>query len=99
MINLGGRKVSPVEIERLLIDHEAVADCACVSIPDPNGITGEAVKVFVVAEEAQCLPSADQLTNFLRGKIEPYKLPIEYEWIEAIPRTSSGKVQRLSLIR
>lgn len=99
MINLGGRKVSPIEIERLLIDHEAIADCVCVGIPDPKGITGEAIKVFVVAKETQCLPSADQLTNFLRGKLEPYKLPIEYEWIKTIPKTSSGKVQRLSLVR
>jgi len=43
------------------------------------------------------LPSASDLKSFLNGKLEPYKIPTEYEWIKSIPKTSSGKVQRILL--
>jgi long-chain acyl-CoA synthetase len=99
MINVGGRKVSPVEIEELLNAHPLIADCACVGIPDPRGITGMAVKAFVIVSNA----STEKLTpvrlaSFLRGKIEPYKMPVAYQWIEKIPKTESGKIKRKELL-
>ena len=95
IINVGGLKVSPVEIEDILNQHGDIQSCACVGIPDPNGITCETVKVFLVSKGSQLkLPSPCDLQTFLKDKLEPYKIPTEYEWIKSIPKTSSGKIQR-----
>jgi long-chain acyl-CoA synthetase len=95
LINVGGREVSPVEIERILGEHPAVAECGCAGIPDPQGITGHAVKAFLVAQPGvDPLPKPVELVKTLRGRIEPYKMPVAYEWIDALPRTFSGKLQR-----
>ena len=100
MINIGGRKVSPIEIERLLLEHPAIKTCACVGIPDPRGITGQAAKAFLVLNETgHPRPDVHDLVDFLLGKLEPYKMPVEYEWIDSLPTTTSGKIQRLSLIQ
>jgi long-chain acyl-CoA synthetase len=98
LINVGGREVSPVEIERVLEAHPAVAECACAGIPDPQGITGSAVKAFLVAAPgADARPKPVELVKLLRGRVEPYKMPVAYEWIDALPKTSSGKIQRNQL--
>lgn len=99
LINVGGREVSPVEIERILEEHPGVAACACVGIPDPQGITGSAVKAYLVATSpAEAPPKPAQLVKLLRGRIEPYKMPVAFEWIDDLPRTSSGKLQRQLLV-
>jgi long-chain acyl-CoA synthetase len=98
MINVGGLKVSPVEIEELLKRHSSVEDCACVGIPDPRGISGEVPKAFIIYNSNDPnRPDDIELSDFLRDKLEPYKLPVEFEWVDSIPQTSSGKIQRLSL--
>lgn len=95
MINVGGKKVSPMEVEDVLNVIPGIADCACVAMPDPEGVLGEVVKAFIVCND-------DALTNAaiieaLRPKLEVYKLPVAIERIDAIPKTASGKVQRLKL--
>jgi len=98
MINVGGLKVSPVEIERLLKRHGSIEDCACVGIPDPKGISGEVPKAFIVYnKDYPNRPNDIELTDFLRDKLESYKLPVEFEWIDSVPTTTSGKIRRLSL--
>lgn len=97
LINVGGRKVSPVEIENALAEHENIIGCACVGIPDPQGITGEAVKAFLVAHDGSRLPDGTEIVDFLRDKLEPYKIPVTFCWIDAIPMTPSGKIQRAAL--
>jgi long-chain acyl-CoA synthetase len=95
LINVGGLKVSPLEVENILNQHDIVDDCACIGIPDPKNITGETVKAFLVSKGGPLnLPSPRDLQTFLNDKLEPYKLPTEYEWIKFIPKTSSGKIQR-----
>jgi len=95
LINVGGRKVHPAEVEEVLRRHPSVAECACVGAPDPLGITGESVKAFVVA--AGTPPDAAELVEFLSGKLEPYKMPVAFEWIAALPRNEAGKVSRKKL--
>jgi long-chain acyl-CoA synthetase len=98
MINVGGLKVSPVEIERLLKRHDGIADCACVGMPDPKGIAGEVVKAYLVKKKGNSTePSFANIVDFLKNRIETYKIPIQIQWFEAIPKTSSGKIQRLKL--
>ena len=98
IINIGGRKVAPIEVEALLTEHPDVADCACVGIPDPAGISGQVIKALVVARAGiEARPGNQALARHLRGRIEPYKMPRVFEWVEAIPRSESGKVLRKAL--
>ena len=93
LINVGGKKVSPVEVEDCLLTLSGIADCACIGIPDPNGVLGEVVKGFIVRENLMEL-SFDEISQFLSDKLESYKIPVCYEWISEIPRTPNGKIQR-----
>ena len=61
---------------------------------DPNGMLGEVVKAFIVADEGV---TDQQILDCVRPKLELYKLPVLFERIAEIPKTSSGKIQRLSL--
>jgi long-chain acyl-CoA synthetase len=98
MIDIGGRNVAPLEIETLLVQHPDVVDCACVGIPDPAGISGQVVKAYMVMrKQAPSRPSNQVLAKHLRGRIEPYKMPRVFEWVDAIPRSESGKVLRKAL--
>lgn len=94
MINVGGKKVAPMEVEDILNTIPGIKESACIGIPDPDGVLGEVVKAFIVADGS--ITDAEILEQ-LRPKLEVYKLPVAFERIEAIPKTSSGKIQRLSL--
>lgn len=95
LLNVGGRKVSPAEIEEVLKKHQFIEDCICIGIPDPKGISGEVIKAYLVAKKgAPFKLNHGQLIDFLRGRIEEYKIPAVFEWVEALPKTSSGKIQR-----
>ncbi len=96
IINIGGKKVSPIEVEEALKRHPAIQDCACIGVPDPEGISGETVKAFLVSREEK-KPELNAIGFFLGDKLEPYKLPTQYEWIDEIPKTASGKVLRQTL--
>ena len=94
IINVGGKKVAPMEVEDILNAIPGIQESACIGISDPDGVLGELVKAFIVTEGF--ITDAEILEQ-LRPKLEVYKLPVVFERIEAIPRTSSGKIQRLSL--
>lgn len=96
LINVGGKKVSPIEVEEVLLQFEGIKDCACVGVPDPDGVLGEVVKAYIVAADSKSL-DFDRVREMLVHELEAYKVPVLYEMIDAIPKTSSGKVQRLSL--
>ena len=94
IINVGGKKVAPMEVEDILNTIPGIADSACIGVPDPDGVLGEVVKAFIVEER----PVADaEIIDYLRPRIETYKLPAAFERIAEIPKTKSGKIQRLSL--
>jgi len=96
LINVGGKKVSPIEVEEVLKAFDFIKDCACVGVPDPNNVLGEVVKAFVVTDYPEKITLENM--NCLIGKqLEMYKIPVVYELIDSIPKTSSGKVQRLLL--
>lgn len=97
VINVGGRKVYPAEIEQALLRHEQVRDVVCVGTP--NTITGEAIAAFLVAK-TDCgeLPDAEALSDFLRARIEEFKIPVSFEWIPSVPRNSLGKIERKTLL-
>lgn len=95
MINVGGKKVSPMEVEDILNTIPGIEDCACVAMPDPEGVMGELVKAFIVCRDESLTDAV--IIEALKPKLEVYKLPAVIERIDAIPKTVSGKVQRLKL--
>lgn len=95
MINVGGKKVSPMEVEDILNTIPGIEDCACVAMPDPEGVMGELVKAFIVCKDESLTDAA--ILEALKPKLEVYKLPAVIARIDAIPKTASGKVQRLKL--
>lgn len=96
LINVGGKKVSPIEVEDVLKNLDFVDDCVCVGIPDPDGILGEVVKAFIVTSKPEKVTYED-IDGLIGNQLEGYKHPVFYEEIKEIPKTSSGKIQRLML--
>ena len=94
LINVGGKKVSPQEVEDAVCSL-GVEDCVCVGMEDPNGILGEVPKVYIVRNGTD-MPF-DEIRRKLVPLLEDYKIPAAFDWIDEIPKTSSGKKQRLSL--
>lgn len=62
-------------------------------MPDEEGVLGEVVKAFIVKDKDSGI-TFDDIKNQLNGKLESYKLPVHYEWIDEIPKTQNGKIQR-----
>jgi long-chain acyl-CoA synthetase len=93
MINVGGRKVSPAEVEDVLHTHPAINECACAGIPDPDQISGEVVCAWVIPIKGQPL-NERELDEFARDFLEPYKIPRRWFIGGNIPRTHNGKIQR-----
>lgn len=95
MINVGGKKVSPQEVEESIIATGGVADCVCAAMPDPRGVLGEVVCAYLLRTGATL--EAEEIARRLDATLEAYKRPAAYEWIDRIPATASGKKQRLAL--
>jgi 2-aminobenzoate-CoA ligase len=97
MIVSAGYNIAGPEVEDALLEHEAVAECAVVGAPDP--MRGQIVKAFVVPR-AGTLGSetlAKELQDFVKRRIAAYKYPRAVEFLDALPRTETGKVQRFRL--
>lgn len=94
LINVGGEKVNPATIEDA-IRSTGIVDCACIAIPDPNGVLGEVPKAFL--QRGQNAPTIEEIKTHLMKVIPPKEIPAQWEWVDKIPRTSSGKIQRLKL--
>lgn len=96
LINVGGKKVSPMEVEEVLMGFPFVSDCACTASPDPDGVLGEVVRAYIVTDKPEMIIKED-LDKMIGSRLEGYKHPAEYKVVDEIPKTSSGKVQRLLL--
>ena len=94
MIVTGGENVYPVEVEAVLREHPAVADCAVYGVPDSQW--GERVCAAVELRDGTPL-DADAIIAFVKSQIAGYKAPRQIEVVAALPRTASGKVQRSKL--
>jgi long-chain acyl-CoA synthetase len=91
MIKYKGFGVAPAELEALLHEHPAVADCAVVAHPDPEA--GEIPKAFVVTKKGASV-SATDLLRFVEGKVAGYKRIRAVEFVDEIPKNPSGKILR-----
>lgn len=95
VINYGGIKISPEEIESIVIKHPDLTDCACIPVTD--SLTGQAPKLYIVLNK-----NADYdkkaFKTFLSENLDANKQPKYIEIIDEIPRTFNGKIQRKKLI-
>ena len=91
VINIGGYKVAPTEVEDAALLLPEVEDCICISVPHP--IMGYALKLLVVVAGKQQLDKR-RLALHLKNHLEIYKVPLLYEQVEAIERTYNGKLNR-----
>ena len=91
MVVSGGLNIYSKEVELALIDHPAVADAAVIGVPDPE--FGEAVMAYVELKGGERL-SADALIDHCREKIASYKKPKHVRFVDALPRTGTGKVMK-----
>jgi long-chain acyl-CoA synthetase len=94
-INVDGLKLTPMEVETVLMEHVHVADCAVVGIPDE--ITGETVAAFVVPRGRPDKRLEIDIRKYCKSRLEIYKVPTKIVFIEEIPRTDAGKTMRISL--
>ena len=97
MIVSSGYNIGAPEVENALLAHPAVAECAVIGVPCPE--RGQKVKAFIVlADFAE--PSAElteKLQSFVKDQIAPYKYPREIEFVDALPKTATGKLRRSEL--
>ena len=94
MIIVSGFNVYPNEVEAVAAACDGVAECACIGKPD--GKTGEAVRLFVAKAPGATL-SAEDLIAHCRRALAAYKVPREVRFLEALPKSAVGKIQRKEL--
>jgi 2-aminobenzoate-CoA ligase len=97
MIISSGYNIAGPEVEEAVMAHPAVAECAVVGVPDEA--RGQVVKAFVVPAAGVVADDAlvHELQDFVKQRIAPYKYPRVVAFLDALPRTSTGKVQRFVL--
>jgi 2-aminobenzoate-CoA ligase len=97
MIVSAGYNISGPEVESVLLQHEAVAECGVIGVPDDT--RGQVVKAFVVLNPG--FTPGDklvaQLQDFVKNSVAPYKYPRLIAFIDALPRTETGKLKRFAL--
>jgi acetyl-CoA synthetase len=97
VIKSAGYRIGPAEIESCLVKHPAVANAAVIGKPDEA--RGAVVKAFIVLQPgvAASQDLVEQIQAHVRGRLAPYEYPKEIEFIDALPMTTTGKVQRKEL--
>ncbi len=97
MIVSSGYNISGLEIEEVLLEHPSISECAVVGVPHPD--RGQIVKAFIVLRERE--EGGDELSraiqDFVKKSIAPYKYPRAIEFIDQLPKTQTGKVNRAAL--
>jgi acetyl-CoA synthetase len=97
VIKSAGYRIGPAEIETCLVKHPAVANAAVIGKPD--AVRGSIVKAFIVLQPGFSGNEKlmEEIQRHVRGRLAPYEYPREIEFIDALPMTTTGKVQRKEL--
>lgn len=97
VIIMAGYRIGPFEIESVLVSHAAVSECAVVAAPDP--LRGEVLEAFVVLSEGRAASSAltEELQEWVKRRYAAHAYPRRVHYVQALPKTPSGKVQRFVL--
>jgi benzoate-CoA ligase len=94
MLKVSGIYVSPFEVEATLVQHPAVLEAAVIGVPDAEGLTK--TKAFVV-RKAGATVTDDELKAFVKDRLAPYKYPRLIAFVDDLPKTATGKIQRFKL--
>jgi long-chain acyl-CoA synthetase len=94
LINVGGYKVYPREVDEVLHAHPAVREAATIGVAD--SFRGEAVKAVVALKPGATL-SEDELLEYCRANLVKYKVPTQVQFVDALPKTGPGKIDKLKL--
>jgi fatty-acyl-CoA synthase len=94
MIISGGENIYPAEVERVLLEHPAVAECGVIGRPDPRW---NEVPVAYVIPRAGCCADAEALEAHLLTQLARFKVPRKFVFVDDLPRTALGKVQHFRL--
>ena len=99
MIVSAGYNIAGPEVESAMLEHDAVAECGVVGVPDDE--RGHVVKAFVVLKDGYAASHAlvIELQTFVKNTVAPYKYPRQIEFVAVLPRTETGKLQRFRLRR
>jgi benzoate-CoA ligase len=97
MLKVSGQYVSPFEVEATLVQHAAVLEAAVIGVADADGLMR--VKAFVVLKDPVQAGGAlaEELKQFVKARLAPYKYPRELDFIAELPKTATGKIQRFRL--
>ena len=95
MVNVGGFKVYPREVEDLLFEHPDVREAGVVGVPDE--FSGEAVKAFVVLKDPSMKVTEQDIIDFCEKRLAKFKVPRKVEFVDELPKTLIGKVLRRKL--
>ena len=94
IINRGGEKIAPLEVDEVLLAHDAVAEVCTFAVPHPR--LGEDVAAVVVQAEDHAV-EADALRDFAAGRLADFKVPRTIVFVDTIPKGATGKIQRIGL--
>ena len=94
MIKCSGYSVFPEEVEAMLTRHEDIIEAAVIGVPDAN--RGESVKAFIVRAEGAAL-EPEEVVRWAKDRMAAYKYPREVEFVDELPKTTTGKLQRVAL--
>ncbi len=90
----GGENISTIEVERAIASHPAVLECAVVAVPDEKW--GERPKAFVVLKQGESV-TAEEIIEHVRTQLARYKAPDSVDFVDQLPKTSTGKIQKYVL--
>jgi benzoate-CoA ligase family protein len=97
MMKVSGMWVAPAEVENALLGHPAVAEAAVVGVIDSSGLTRPLAFVVVPPDVAPTPALGEELREFVRKRLSGYKCPTEVKFLDALPKTATGKIQRFRL--
>jgi benzoate-CoA ligase family protein len=97
MLKVGGLWVSPIEIENALMEHPAVLEAAVIGDPDADGLIKPKAYVLLKSEFEASDQLKTELQTHVKNKLAPYKYPRSVEFVDDLPKTVTGKIQRFRL--
>ena len=99
VIKCSGYRIGPFEVESALMTHDAVLECAVTAVPDP--MRGQVVKATIVLTKAYKEKASPELVKELQNHVKnataPYKYPRVIEFVDELPKTTSGKIMRTAI--
>ena len=97
VIKSSGYRIGPFEVESVLLEHDAVRECAVTGVPDP--VRGHAVKATIVLNAGYTSGDelARELQNWVKKRTAPYKYPRIVDFVDALPKTVNGKIRRAAI--